>query len=240
MNGHALHRSPPVADWLLSVVVPVFNEKTTLPAVIDRLWATGLPLEIILVDDGSFDGSSELCRQLAATDPRVRAFRHERNRGKGAALKTGFAESRGDVVVVQDADLEYDPRDLCRLMQPIQNDSADVVFGTRYATPLLRARDGWHYRANGAITWLSNLRTGLRLTDVETCYKLCRRSYLRRVTPLLNEQGFGIELELTARLARAGARIEERPISYAARGYADGKKISWRDGLRALWCAVIY
>ncbi len=232
---------PPTSDhWLLSVVVPVFNERRTLPAIVDRLFATGLPLEIILVDDGSCDGSAALCEQLAATDARIQLCRHERNRGKGAAVTTGFARTKGDYVVVQDADLEYDPQDLHRLLEPLQNDSADVVYGSRYTTKQLRAADGWHYYANGVITRLSNFRTGLSLTDVETCYKVCRQSYLRRITPGLKEQGFGIELELTSRLARAGARIVERPIRYAARGYADGKKITWRDGLRALWCAVVY
>jgi glycosyltransferase involved in cell wall biosynthesis len=227
-------------DYLLSVVIPVFNEERTLRSVVDRVRDTQLPIEIILVDDGSSDRSPEICRELA-NDPDIFLITHAENQGKGAALKNGFAAATGDIVVVQDADLEYDPRQFGQLVEPILNDTADVVYGSRYVSAADRKADGWHYYVNGLITAISNFFTRLKLTDVETCYKVFRRSLIQEIGPNLRERGFGIELEVTSRLARlGGVRFAELPITYNARSYAEGKKINWRDGVRALWCAVRY
>ena len=227
-------------SYLLSVVIPVWNEASTLSAVVERLRATRLPLEIIVVDDGSTDATPEVLRKLAR-EVGLTVITHGSNRGKGAALKSGLSRARGDFVVVQDADLEYDPADLPALLQPVLEDRADVVYGSRYGTSEDRRADGWHFLVNGLITLCSNLRTGWRLSDVETCYKLCRRELIQPMVPQLRERGFGIELELTARLARVpGVRMVEVPISYRARSYAEGKKITWRDGFRALWCVWRY
>lgn len=226
--------------FLLSVVVPVYNEEKTLREIVTRIRDTGFPLEIILVDDGSSDGSTKIARSLAA-DRDVRLVEHVSNQGKGAALKTGFAEARGDVVLVQDADLEYDPDEYGSLLQPIVDDQADVVYGSRYYHESDRNADGWHYRVNGFITNLSNWSTRLRLTDVETCYKVFRRELIQSIAPELRERGFAIELEMTSRLAKQkGVRFAEKPISYDARSYAEGKKITWRDGMWAVWCALRY
>ena len=226
--------------FLISVVIPVYNEELTLGRVVDRVRNTGFPIEIILVDDGSRDGSLEIARVLSE-DKHVRLIEHACNRGKGAAIRTGFAEARGDVVLVQDADLEYDPVDYGSLLQPIVDDQADVVYGSRYYHEADRMADGWHYRVNGFITGLSNWSTKLQLTDVETCYKVFRRELIQQVAPQLRERGFAIELEMTSRLARIdGIRFTEKPIRYEARSYAEGKKITWRDGLWAVWCAMRY
>lgn len=227
-------------DYLLTVVIPIFNESPTLRSVVERVLETKLPIEIILVDDGSTDASPAICRELAL-QPGIVLITHDVNQGKGAALKSGFAVARGDIVVVQDADLEYDPQEFGHLVQPILDNTADVVYGSRYIHASDRRADGWHYRINGLITWLSNLFTRLKLTDVETCYKVFRRPLIQEIGPKLQERGFGIELELTSRLARhGGVRFAELPIGYQARSYAEGKKINWRDGVRALWCAVRY
>jgi glycosyltransferase involved in cell wall biosynthesis len=222
------------------VVIPVFNEEATLQSVVDRVRRTEYPCEIILVDDGSTDHTPEILQQLNQ-QPGIRSVRHEANRGKGAALRTGFSLAKGDVVVVQDADLEYDPQDYEGLIEPIVSGAADVVYGSRYG-PTCRASDGvWHRQVNRLITWLSNRMTGLSLSDVETGYKVFRREVLEQLAPQLIENGFGVEVEMTSRLARlSGVRIVERPVRYAGRGYAEGKKVGWRDGLRALWCILRY
>ena len=224
----------------LSVIVPVYNEAATVEQVIARVRSCGLPCEIIVVDDGSTDDTPRVLDRMAAeTD--VRLLRHDANLGKGAALKTGMARCRGDAVVVQDADLEYDPRELARLLRPIVEDRADVVYGTRFPKGSRRVSPLGHRTANRLITRLSNLATGLSLSDVETCYKVMRRTVVDRIAPTLVERGFGVEIELTAKLAQArDLRIEERPISYAARWYGQGKKITWRDGLWAVRCIVRY
>lgn len=228
------------SGFLLSVVMPVFNEVATLETMIARVRSVGIPCEIILVDDGSTDGTRELLEKVQE-DADLRVVFHERNQGKGAALKTGFAHARGDVVVIQDADMEYDPRDFHFLLQPILEDRADVVYGSRFSNPNSGVSPWWHRAANQLITMLSNLSTQRSFTDVETCYKMVRRSVLEPIVETLHETRFGIEIELTAKLARQpGVRFAERPISYDRRGYDQGKKIGWRDGVWALWCILVY
>lgn len=227
--------------FLLTVVIPVYNEALTVERVVERVRATDLPCEIILVNDGSRDGSDEVLDRMSAADDTIQVFHHERNQGKGAALRTGFAAATGDVVVIQDADEEYDPADFRLLLQPIIDDQADVVYGSRFSNTDRPVSPLWHEGGNKFITRLSNLRTGMKFTDVETCYKMFRRSVIQEVAPRLRERGFGIELELTARLSRLkDVRFFERPITYRRRSYADGKKITWRDGLWAMWCILRY
>ena len=228
------------ADFVLSVVIPVYNEAKTLEKVIARVRETHLPMEIICVDDGSRDGTREVLERLA-NEQDIKAVFHEKNQGKGAALRTGFLEATGDVVVVQDADMEYDPQDIRLLLQPILENSADVVYGSRFSGPERAVSPLWHLAANKLITNLFNVFHGHRFTDVETCYKLFRRELIQEVAPKLREKRFGIELEMTARLLKNRAvRFHERPIRYDRRSYAEGKKIGWRDGLWALWCIVRY
>lgn len=226
--------------FLLSVVIPVFNEQRTIAEVIRRVRTCGIPCELVIVDDGSTDGTRQILAEYQA-DPDVTVVLHAENQGKGAALKTGFLRAKGTVVVVQDADLEYDPADYLKLLQPIIEDQADVVFGSRFIGDSHRVLYFWHSAGNRLITLLSNIFTNLNLTDVETCYKLFRREIIQQIAPTLQESRFGIEPELTAKVARIpGIRIYERPISYSGRTYAQGKKIGWRDGIRALWCIVKY
>lgn len=228
------------ADFLLSVVIPVYNEATTVAKVIERVRQTNLPLQIILVDDGSTDGTRDVLERLSDDDGLIVVF-HEKNQGKGAALKTGFSEATGDIVVVQDADMEYDPEDFRMLLQPILENTADVVYGSRFSGADRAVSPLWHLAANKLITNLFNLFHGHRFTDVETCYKLFRRELIQEIAPKLREKRFGIELEMTARLLRdRETRFHERPIRYSRRSYAEGKKIGWRDGLWALWCIVRY
>jgi glycosyltransferase involved in cell wall biosynthesis len=226
--------------FLLSVVIPVFNEARTIAEVIRRVRTCGVPCELVIVDDGSTDGTRQILAEYeSAAD--VTVVLHAENQGKGAALKTGFMRAKGNVVVVQDADLEYDPADYSKLLQPILEDQADVVFGSRFIGDNHRVLYFWHSAGNRLITLLSNIFTNLNLTDVETCYKLFRREIIQQIAPTLQENRFGIEPELTAKVARLpGIRIYERPISYSGRTYAQGKKIGWRDGFRALWCIVKY
>jgi len=227
-------------DFLLSVIVPVYNEAATIHEVVRRLRGTGIPSEIILIDDGSTDGTSQALQQIDNHDD-LRILRLETNQGKGAALKLGFARATGDVVAIQDGDLEYDPQDFLLLLPPILADQADIVYGSRFGYAHEIVSSYVHQRGNQMITRLSNLHTGLKLTDVETCYKVFRRELIQQITPTLRENRFGIELEITAKLARMpGIRFCERPISYAGRSYAEGKKIGWRDAVRALWCIMRY
>lgn len=229
----------------LSVVIPVYNEIRTLAKVIERVRATRLPLQIVIVDDGSRDGSREYLTELRdsgdETNRDLKIVLHERNQGKGGALKTGFLECTGDAVIIQDADLEYDPQDYRSLLQPLVEGQADVVFGSRFSHVDGPVHHYWHRWGNQLITRLSNWKTGRAWTDVETCYKLIRRDLLQRIAPGLRERGFGIELELTAKLARQpGVRFYERPVSYVGRSWAEGKKIGVKDGLWALWCILRY
>ena len=238
-----IYRIP--AGVKLSVVIPVYNEVRTLEQVIERVRATGLPLEIVIVDDGSSDGTRDILAEWRDShDERHRDLKiifHERNQGKGGAVKTGFLQCTGDVVVIQDADLEYDPQDFRSLLQPIVEGQADVVYGSRFSHIDGPVHQYWHRWGNQLITRLSNWKSGRTLTDVETCYKMIRRELIQQIAPSLRERGFGIELELTFKLARTkGVRFYERPIHYAGRSYAEGKKITWRDGLWALWCILRY
>lgn len=226
--------------FLLSVVIPVYNEINTIEEVVRRVRASGVPVEIVIVDDGSTDGTRELLKSWAAASD-VKIIMHETNQGKGSALRTGFTHATGDVVIVQDADLEYDPAEFEKLIQPIIDDEADVVFGSRFTGDNQRVLYFWHSIGNKMLTLLSNATTNLNLTDMETCYKAFRREVIQRIAPTLREQRFGIEPELTAKVARMpGVRVYERPISYRGRTYAEGKKITWRDGFRALYCIVRY
>lgn len=232
----------PPPPKLLSVVIPVYNERDTWREALARVQAADiapLKLQIVLVDDRSTDGTREQLAEFcgAAPAPAAKVLFHEENRGKGAAVRTGFAEADGDLVVVQDADLEYDPRDYPILLQPLVAGDADVVYGSRF---MARRRKGsWaNYVANRALTELSNLMTGLRLTDMETCYKAFRRDVLRRLQT--EQDRFGFEPEITAKVARLGVRIAERPISYEARTLTEGKKIGLADGVNAVWCILRY
>lgn len=231
------HLQDPLIEMPVSVVMPVYNERATIEQVIQRVLAVPMPLELIVVDDCSTDGTRERLTELADRLP-IRLLLHKRNLGKGAALRTGFAAAGGEVIAVQDADLEYDPAELPVLVKPIAAGCCDVVYGSRYLAPLQNDPSRMHRFGNRLLTGLSNLLNRQNLTDMETCYKVMRRSAIEGI--YLNENGFGCEPELTAKLARRGLRIYELPISYQSRGYAEGKKIGLRDGLRAIWCIVRY
>jgi len=221
----------------LSVVIPVYNEQGTILQVISAVQAVALEKEIIIVDDGSSDGTREVLATIE--DPSVRVILHEKNRGKGAALRTGFDNVSGDIVVIQDADLEYDPADYHRLLRPIVEGKADVVYGSRFVGgEQHRVLFFWHMVGNKILTLLSNMLTNINLTDMETCYKVFRREILERIT--IEEDRFGFEPEITAKVARLQVRIYEVGISYAGRTYNEGKKISWKDGFSALRCIIKY
>ncbi len=229
-------------DFLLSVVMPVYNEQATLRDITAAVLAVPVPKELILVDDGSKDQSRAILQELAQRHPEVRVIEHANNMGKGAALRTGFEQARGAVVVVQDADLEYDPRDYPRLLAPILRGEADVVYGSRYLfdeDDPLRPRDHlYHYLGNRVLTFVSNLFTGLNLTDMETCYKCFRREVLRDI--VIKSRRFTVEPEFTAKVARLPVRVFEVPIRYRGRKYSEGKKIGWRDAVAAIWAIVRY
>ena len=215
----------------ISVVIPAYNEAATIAEVVRRVLNCGYDVEVVIVDDASTDGTRDALKQIA--DPRVRCFYHAVNRGKGAALRMGFAAARKPIVIVQDADLEYDPRDYGRVLEPIIDGRADMVYGSRFLGGPHRVLYFWHSVGNTLLTIFSNMLTNLNLTDMETCYKAVRGDLARSL--LLTSDRFGFEPEITARLAQRDARIYEVPISYAGRTYAEGKKISWRDGAAALW-----
>ncbi len=228
----------------LSVVIPVYNEEKTLRLLIDRVREVPIRKELILIDDCSKDNSRDVLKQLEAEGGnddfnRIRIFFHDVNQGKGAALKTGFAHVEGDIVIIQDADLEYNPSEYPRLLQPIVEGKADVVFGSRFLGDRAhRVLYFWHYLGNRFLTGLSNCFTNLNLTDMETCYKVFRRSVIDEITPKLVQNRFGFEPEITARVARRRLRVFETSVSYAGRTYAEGKKIGWRDGFKAIWCII--
>jgi glycosyltransferase involved in cell wall biosynthesis len=224
----------------LSVVMPVYNEVATVERVAHEVLSQRPVQELIIVDDGSTDGSGETLEKLAGSDSRIRLCRHGVNQGKGAALRTGIAAATGDMVIIQDADLEYDPAEYFLLMGPILAGKADVVYGSRF----LGGHGGhrvlyfWHQVGNKFLTLCSNMASDLNLTDMETCYKAFRRDVIQKIQ--IRENRFGFEPEITAKLAKAKLRIYEVGISYSGRTYAEGKKIGWRDGVRALWCILIY
>ena len=221
---------------VLSVVVPVYNEEKLVRTSIERLRTLPIPLQVICVNDASTDGSLAVVEQLEREGLVDVLVRHERNQGKGMAVRNGIERATGDVVVIHDADLEYDPADLPSLLEPIADGRADAVFGSRFTGSPRRVLYFWHRVGNGMLTLLSNMMTDLNLTDMETCYKMVRTDLLKSLP--LRTKRFGIEPELTARLAQARARIYEVPISYYGRTYDEGKKIGWRDGIAAFWHIV--
>ena len=218
----------------ISVVIPVFNEHDTITEILGRVRRVldGRESEIVVVDDGSTDGTRDTLRKLDG----IRLIEHEQNQGKGAALRTGFAAAAGDVVIVQDADLEYDPRDYPKLLEPIEDGRADVVFGSRFLGGPHRVLFFWHYLANMLLTWLSNIFTNLNLSDMETGYKVFRRSVLEKIH--IRSDRFNFEPEITAKVAKMRCRVYEVPISYSGRTYDEGKKIGALDGLSALWAII--
>jgi glycosyltransferase involved in cell wall biosynthesis len=221
----------------LSVVIPVYNEEGTLAEIVERVQAAPYEKELVLVNDCSKDGTARVMGELAERYDNVRCFHHEQNQGKGGALATGFANVTGDVVLIQDADLEYDPGDYPVLLRPIEQGKADVVFGSRFlGGPYVRVHLFWHYLGNRFLTLLSNCFTNLNLTDMETCYKVFRREFADRMQ--IQSKTFAVEPELTAKVARARARIYEVPISYAGRDYSEGKKIGPKDALIAVYAIV--
>lgn len=232
----------------LSLVIPCYNEELTLAGIVGevlKLRSPKLALELVIVDDCSKDSSRAVAEALAAKHPEVKLCLHEKNRGKGAALRTGFLAATGDYVGIQNADMEYDPRDYLKMLRPLDEGRADVVFGSRY----LRSEDRivlrwWHTAMNRFLTWWSNVLSDLDVTDMETCYKLFRREIIQKIAPCLKEERFGFEPEVVARVARLvrkeGLRVAEVAIGYRPRSFKEGKKIGWRDGVRALWCILKY
>ena len=226
----------------LSIVIPVFNEAATIREIIARVQEAPLPeglaREIVVVDDFSTDGTREILQNYAGTGV-CKIFFHDRNQGKGAALRTGFAHTTGDIVLIQDADLEYDPQEYPKLLAPILGEKSDVVYGSRFAGgECKRVLFFWHYVGNKLLTTLSNIFTNLNLTDMETCYKVFRKEVLSKIR--IEEDRFGFEPEITAKLARLGVRIYEVGIGYSGRTYSEGKKINWKDGVRAIWYILKY
>jgi len=221
----------------LSVIIPVYNEASTIRRILDRVRAVDLEKEIILIDDGSTDGSRELLKELATEDPSLKVIYHERNHGKGAALRTGFQAATGDYVIVQDADLEYDPEDYHLVVKPVLEGRAEVVYGSRFMGSY-EDMTTLHYWGNRLLTFLTNLLYGVRLTDMETCYKLIPTVLIQSVR--IRSDRFNFEPEITAKILKRGHKICEVPISYAGRQFSEGKKITWRDGIVALWCLVKY
>jgi glycosyltransferase involved in cell wall biosynthesis len=224
----------------LSVVMPVFNEAATVADMVKTVLVQRPVQQLVIVDDCSNDGTWEKLHLLAQNEPRIKLVRHEINQGKGAALRTGFVHATSQVVIIQDADLEYDPSEYFRVLAPILSGKADVVFGSRFlGSPSgHRVLYYWHSVGNKMLTTFSNMATGLNLTDMETCYKTFRREVIQKIK--IEENHFGFEPEITAKVARLKVRVYEVGISYDGRTYGEGKKIGWRDGVRALWCILKY
>jgi glycosyltransferase involved in cell wall biosynthesis len=224
----------------VTAVMPVYNEAATIADVVRAVLAQRPVKELVIVDDCSRDGTWDRLQELVASDPRINLFRHEVNQGKGAALRTGISHATAEIVIIQDADLEYDPAEYYRLIGPIRSGKADVVYGSRFqaGADAHRVLYFWHQVGNTFLTLCSNMATDLNLTDMESCYKTFRRELIQSIR--IEEDRFGFEPEITAKVARAKARIYEVGISYHGRTYAEGKKIGWRDGFRALWCIIKY
>lgn len=254
MTSHRRRNPAALPNPKVSIVMPVYNERATIEEILRRVLDTEMPKEVIVIDDASTDGTRQMLKEIelrqasgereaAAQDGgdtiplgALRFFFQEANQGKGAALRRGFREATGDVVLVQDADLEYDPRDYGKLLEPIIEGRADVVYGSRFLGGPQRVHYFWHYCANRFLTLLSDIFTNLKLTDMETCYKVFRREVLQGI--VLKSDRFGFEPEITAKIAKRKWRVYEVPITYAGRTYEEGKKITWRDGLHALWCII--
>jgi glycosyltransferase involved in cell wall biosynthesis len=252
--SHSRYNPQAIKDPKLSVVIPVYNEKATIDEILRRVLDTDMRMEILIVDDCSTDGTRQILEEMAKRQANgegtmaaqdggdtialrdLRIFFQAKNQGKGAALRKGFAETTGDIVLVQDADLEYDPRDYAKLLEPILDGRADVVYGSRFLGGPQRVHYFWHYVANKGLTLLSDIFTNLKLTDMETCYKVFRKEVLQGIQ--LKSDRFGFEPEITAKIAKGKWRIYEVPISYAGRTYEEGKKITWKDGVQALWCII--
>lgn len=216
----------------ISIVIPVYNELNTLPEILSRISKVGIEKEVVIVDDGSADGTREYLQKIKRDD-NIKVLFHDENQGKGAALRTGFEHISGDIVIIQDADLEYDPEEYPKLLEPILDNRADVVFGSRFLGGPHRTLYFWHYAGNRFLTLLSNMLNNLNLTDMETCYKAIKADIIKGIN--LKSNRFGFEPEITAKLARKGCRIYEVPISYSGREYSEGKKVNWKDGISAIW-----
>jgi glycosyltransferase involved in cell wall biosynthesis len=254
--AHQRHNPSALHDPKVSIVIPVYNEKSTIDEILRRVLDTAIRKEVIIVDDCSTDGTRQMLENMAARQANgeagapaqdgdeqielrdLRFFFQTPNQGKGAALRHGFAQATGEIVLVQDADLEYDPRDYGVLLEPIIEGRADVVYGSRFLGGPQRVHYFWHYVANRMLTLLSDIFSNLKLTDMETCYKVFRREVLAGVQ--IKSDRFGFEPEITAKIAKHKWRIYEVPITYAGRTYEEGKKITWKDGIQALWCIVRY
>jgi len=222
----------------VSIIIPVYNEKKTIAEILSRVHTVevGLEKEIIIVDDFSQDGTRQILERLH--DPNLKIFFHSKNMGKGAALHTGFSKAEGDIILIQDADLEYDPREYPKLLEPILDGRADVVYGSRFLGGPHRVLFFWHYVGNKILTTLSNILTNLNLTDIETCYKVFKKEVLASIK--LRSKRFGFEPEITIKLAKLKCKIYEVPISYSGRDYSEGKKIGWKDGIAAIFHIIQY
>jgi glycosyltransferase involved in cell wall biosynthesis len=228
-----------IPDRCLGVVIPVYNEEKTLHIIVEKVLARPEVGELVMVNDCSSDGTWQTMQDLAKTDDRIRIFTHEVNQGKGAALRTGFQHVNSDIIIIQDADLEYDPDEYPKLLMPIISGKADVVFGSRFlGSGMHRVLYYWHCLGNLFLTHLSNMFTNLNLTDMETCYKVFKKDVLKKIT--IEENRFGFEPEITAKIARMRIPLYEVSISYYGRTYEEGKKIGWRDGVRAIICIIKY